>query len=452
MAIVDLLRYRLLPLALCIAVLAFLRWSGLGIAGLGPQSTTVAIGFLLVGAFLGGKTASRLKLPRITGYLLVGLVSGPYVLGLLSHDMVGAGKAVEGISVALIALTAGGEIRLDWLRREIRRVALITVCEILVVGGAVFVLVFAGRSLFPFVPPDDRLLAGTIAIVFAAIAVSNSPMVTIAVIAESEAEGPVSRTVLGVVVLMDLCVIVLFAVALAVAKNLLGDGANDSLGWTLTRELLGSVLAGIGFGVGIAWFVTRIDRDTPVFVLAVCFAMSQLAAALHLETLLVALTAGFWVENFSGARGDRLIQGIERVSLPVYALFFAAAGAKLNVDALRAMWPLALLLAGVRAVSVWVSAAAGTRLAGAEPNVRRYAWLGFISQAGVTLALAAIVARAFPSWGDEIQVLIVAMIALHELVGPIGFQHALRRAGEIGAASRRATAAEQPAQPVWPPA
>jgi hypothetical protein len=103
-------------------------------------------------------------------------------------------------------------------------------------------------------------------------------------------------------------------------------------------------------------------------------------------------------------------------------------------------------------VSVWVSAAAGTRLAGAEPNVRRYAWLGFISQAGVTLALAAIVARAFPSWGGEIEVLIVAMIALHELVGPIGFQHALRRAGEIGAASRRATAAEQQAQPAWPPA
>jgi hypothetical protein len=85
-------------------------------------------------------------------------------------------------------------------------------------------------------------------------------------------------------------------------------------------------------------------------------------------------------------------------------------------------------------VLVWAGTATGTRLARVEPEVRRYAWYGFLSQAGVTLALATLVARAFPTWGAEIQVIIVAMIALHELIGPIGFQYALRRAGEAGAA------------------
>jgi Kef-type K+ transport system membrane component KefB len=438
----DPLLYRLLPLGACIGVLAFLRWSGLGVAGVGPQSTPVALGFLLVGAFLGGKAAARVRLPRITGYLLVGLVSGPYLLAMLTHDMVAAGKAVEGIAVALIALTAGGEIRLDWLRREIRRIALITSCELLLVASGVLLVVFFGRSLFPFMPQHDLLHAGIIALVFGAVAVANSPTVTIAVIAENAAEGPVSRTVLGVTVLKDVAVIVLFAVTLAVAKNLLGTGDAGELGWTLLRELGGSVLAGIAFGAGIAWFVRHVGRDTPVFVLAVCLAMSQLAAALHLETLLVALTAGLWVENVSDARGDKLIRGIERVSLPVYALFFAAAGAKVDLDALQAMWPLALLLAGVRAVCVWGGTTLGASLANAEPAVRRYAWLGFISQAGVTLALSAIVARAFPDWGAEIQVLIVAMIALHELIGPIGFQFALRRAGEVGKAANATAPSE----------
>jgi len=128
-----------------------------------------------------------------------------------------------------------------------------------------------------------------------------------------------------------------------------------------------------------------------------------------------------------------LIKGIERLSLPVYALFFASAGAKVDVGALATLWPFALLLSVSRAAFVWAGTALGAKLSNAEPAVRRYAWFGFISQAGVTLALSTIVARTFPSWGGEVQALIIAMIAIHELVGPIGFQFALRRAGEVRA-------------------
>jgi Kef-type K+ transport system membrane component KefB len=168
----------------------------------------------------------------------------------------------------------------------------------------------------------------------------------------------------------------------------------------------------------------------------VSFAIWQVAANFHLEALLIALTAGFWVENFAD-EGEGLIHGIEKVSLPVYALFFAAAGAKVDLGALASMWPLALLLAGSRAVLIWLGTRLGAKMARSEPEVRRYAWFGFISQAGVTLALSSIVARAFPTWGVEIQVIIIAMIGLHELIGPIGFQYALRRAGEINAGSDR---------------
>lgn len=435
--------YRVVPFAACVAALAFVRGSGLGVDGEGPQSTTIALGFLLVGAFLGGASAAAVGLPRITGYLVVGLLVGPYVSQLLTKDMVAAGKAVEGIAVALIALTAGGEIKLGWVRQQIGRLSAITLSELVVVAAGVTVVVFFGRSLFPFVPDDELVKAGIIAMVFGAIAVANSPTVTIAVIAENAADGPLSRTVLGVTVIKDVCVIVLFAVSMAVAKNVLGEGDSSSLGWTLARELGGSVLVGIGFGVAISTFLRYVDRDTPVFILAVCFAMSEMASAFHLEALLVALTAGIWVENVSQARGEDLIHGIERVSLPVYALFFAAAGAKVDLDALRAMWPLALLLVGVRAVCVFAGTRLGAGLSRTEPAVTRYAWLGFISQAGVTLALSAIVARAFPTWGAEIQVLVVAMIAIHEFVGPIGFQYAIQRAGERG----KATDAGQVAPP-----
>lgn len=427
--------YRVVPFLVCLGLLVVLRWGGLGVAGAGPQSTTVAIGFLLLGAFIGGKAAARVGLPRITGYLLVGLVAGPYGSGLLTQDMLIAGKTVEGIAVALIALTAGGEIRLAWVRSQAARLAIITVTQLVLVGGAVFTAAMLLRAHLPFMPAGDLQATVIIALVLAAIGISGSPTVTIAVISENRAAGPLSRTVLGITVIVDLCVIILFALVLSLARSALGEGTDTPLAVTLTRELGGSIVAGIACGAGIAWFLRHMDRDTPVFVLAVCFGISSVAQAFHLETLLIALTAGFWVENFSDARGERLIAGIEGLSLPVYALFFAAAGAKVNLGALASMWPLALILSGVRALGIYSGAALGTRLSKAEPVVQRYTWMGLISQAGVTLALAAILARVFPAWGDDLQVLIIAMIAIHEIVGPIGFQHALRRAGEADAAA-----------------
>lgn len=443
----DNILYRVLPFAVCLGLLAALRWGDLGVTGLRTPSTALAIGFLLIGAFISGKAAVSVGLPRITGFLLIGILAGPYATGLLTKDMLAAGKVVEGLAVALIALTAGGEIRLPWVRRQAARLAAVGVCQIVIVGFATFATMLLLRPLFPFMP-EDNLHAAIIALVFGAIAISNSPTVTIAMIAENRADGPLSRTVLGITVIVDMCVIVLFALVLAMAKDALGDGGDGSLGAKLTRELGGSVVAGIGFGIGIAWFLRNVGRDTPVFVLAACFAIFGLSQALHLETLLVALTAGFWVENFSDARGEELIAGVERVSLPVYAVFFAAAGAKVDLGALASMWPLALLLCSVRAAGIWASTTLGTRISRAEPVIRRYAWMGLISQAGVTLALASILARSFPEWGDDIQVLIIAMIAIHECVGPIAFQYALKRAGEIGAAEHDAHAA--PAAPAGP--
>ncbi len=434
----DFLLYRLLPFALCLAVLTLLRTTGLGAGGWGAQSVTVAVGFLLIGAFIAGKAATAVKLPRITGYLVVGVVMGPYATELLTQDMLLASRTIDGVAVALIALIAGGEIKLDWMRARLRPILTITLIELTLVATLIFGVVLIGRQLFPFMPNDDLPRALVIGMIFGVLAVSSSPTVTIAVIADTRSDGVLSKTVLGVTVLKDVLIIILFATAMAIARDALSAGGADEtpLGLTLARELGGSALAGVAFGMAISWHLVHIKRDVPVFVLFVCFAMSELARVLHLEALLIALVAGLWVENFSKADGHALIDGIERVATPVLALFFAAAGAKMDLGAFAVMWHLALLLVAVRALGVWGGITLGARVAGAEPVVRKLGWLGFISQAGVSLALSAIVVRAFPDWGAEVQVLIIAMIAVHEVVGPIGFQHALTVAGEVGRARR----------------
>jgi hypothetical protein len=59
-------------------------------------------------------------------------------------------------------------------------------------------------------------------------------------------------------------------------------------------------------------------------------------------------------------------------------------------------------------------------------------WMGLVSQAGVTLGLTILVASEFEDWGGRVQSLMVALIAMHELIGPVLFRAALARAGEIG--------------------
>jgi Kef-type K+ transport system membrane component KefB len=138
------------------------------------------------------------------------------------------------------------------------------------------------------------------------------------------------------------------------------------------------------------------------------------------------------VENIAPPRGDALSLAVEQGSLPVLIVFFAAAGASLDLHALATAGPIAFGIAVVRAALIWAGAAAGAALAGVPPERGGLVWMGLISQAGVTLGLATLVARDFPGWGGAVQTIVLAMTGMHVLVGPVVLRAALARAGELG--------------------
>ncbi len=119
-------------------------------------------------------------------------------------------------------------------------------------------------------------------------------------------------------------------------------------------------------------------------------------------------------------------------SLPLYALFFAVAGADLNIRVLREVWGIAAVIIGARAVTLIASTYFAAVMAGDPPVIRRNAWMGFLAQAGITLGLANIVREGFPVWGDAAATVIIAMIAINQLVGPPLFRYSLIRAKESG--------------------
>jgi Kef-type K+ transport system membrane component KefB len=402
------------------------------------STATIALGFLLLAAFLAGRIAADIGLPRITGYILLGVIVGPDVLGVIRQQDVADLKLIDDIAISLIALSAGGELRISELRERERAIATIMVFEMVVVFLVIFggVLLFAG--LLPFTADLPMSVVVVIAMVFGSIAIANSPSVAIAVINDTRSRGPVSSTILGVTVLKDVVVILLFAVALSVARAALSPAAGfePEFFLKLGGELGGSILVGVLSGLVIAALLPRVGRHLVVFALAVAFINAYVASLFHLEILLLSLVAGFFLENISPVHGEPFVRGLEANAMPVYALFFALAGAGIHLSDLRALWPFVAGFVIARAGAIFLGTWVGARVGGAEPEVRRYAWLGFVSQAGVTLGMVVIAARAFPDWGAELATLFVAMVALHELVGPVLLQLGLRRAGEVGARDR----------------
>ncbi len=422
---------RALALVLAIGAMVWVR--ELGVQATAPATMALALGFALVGASVMGDALRRFKLPRVTGYLLFGVIAGPYVANLITEPMAAQLQVVTGIATALIALIAGLTLSLERLGTRLIAIARLTATTVGVAMAALAVIAWVAWPWLPISPGAVGLERLAMLAVLIVVVVSFSPTMTAAVIADSGARGKVSDTVLAVVVLADLLVLVLFSVTMEVARALtgpggvLGQGALAHLAW----EIGGAVAFGVLVGVLFALYMRYIGREITLAVLVVCAVLSQVGSTQQLQPLLAAVAAGLVIENLAVAQGDMLRAAVRRGAPPVLVVFFVAVGTSLRLDAVAAIGVAAIGLAALRIWAIRLGVGAGVRASGLQGAPARYAWMGLVSQAGITLGLVSVVASEFPGWGQQVQLLVVAAMAIHELVGPVLFRYALQQSGEI---------------------
>jgi Kef-type K+ transport system membrane component KefB len=426
---------RLLRNAVMIAVVTAGAAAVQAVSGVFPAptnpmvGTTLAIGFLFLVAHLAGRIAGVLRLPRITGYLLVGLLVGPDVLGIVKAEDITNLNLLNRLAIGVIAFIAGAELRPAMLRRRGRSIVIMLLVEIAAVFVFVSALLLAIRDWIPFLAGRELGAVLLLTAVFAAIATIHSPAATIAVLEEEKTEGALAETILGIVVAADVVVVLLVTLTLALARSVLvtGSGLELDVVLLLGWELIGAIVAGAVVGLLIDLYLRFAGARLALLVIVVVLFGDQIARALHVEFMLFLMSAGFFVENVSPTDGEPLIQAVERVSVPAYALFFALAGASIHVTELRILGPIAIVIVLTRAFALYLGCRTGGRLANAPPDVIRYTWMGLVSQAGVALGLVTIAARVLPEAGGEMRTLFLAMIAIHELVGPVLLRMALTR-------------------------
>ncbi|MCA9678069.1 MAG: cation:proton antiporter, partial [Myxococcales bacterium] len=359
----------------------------------GPE---LAFGFLLLTAYFAGSLVARMSMPRLTGYIIAGIVVGPFALRLVEQQQTGELRMVGDVATAIIALTGGAELELKSIRPLFKSIRAMTfyavIGSMVVVAGTLLVI----RPLIPFLDAlpltQAAAVSGALGVAFAA----QSPAVVMALIGETRAAGVLTQTILSVVVIADLVVVVLYGIASAAATAVVSGQADlartiGGIAW----EILGSIGIGIFVGIAIERFLLYVNRGVGLFAVMVCFVVAEVGAAVHLDPLVIMLTAGIYLQNFSKADAHHLIDGFDAASLPVYLVFFALAGAKLDLGVVRQLALPVALVATARAAAFWAGSKVAARRAGASPAVARYAWLGLVPQAGLALALAELMRRTF---------------------------------------------------------
>jgi Kef-type K+ transport system membrane component KefB len=411
----------------------------------------LAFGFLLLAAFFTGRLFARFGLPRLTGYIVAGVIAGPSVLALLTDDMVHVLAPVKGVAVCLIALSAGGELNFARTRPLLRSIVAITLWTVVLASVACAATCVLLGSMLPFFDGlSSRQVIAASAVLGVAIS-AMSPAVVMALFGELEPQGPVSRTILGVVVVADLAVIVLFALTSSLAQAFMGDGVHvGAAALHVAWEIFGSIAAGAVVGVVLAVYLHKVQTGRSLFVLLQCVLVSEVFGRLALDPLIVMLTAGLFIENVAELKASELVHDIEAASMPVYIVFFGLAGAMLKLDMLTGVAVPAVALVAVRAFAMWFGARRGALSAGAEPAVVRWAFAGLLPQAGLALALALLLPRVFPGFGVEASALVVGVVALNELLMPVLLRYALLRTGEARAAAGPAEVASVPVAPAEP--
>lgn len=390
-----------------------------------------------------GEIFARFKLPLISGFLFVGVIVGPFILDFVHDEDIARLLLLDELSLAFIAFAAGAELELRVIQGYFRSIMSIIggqVVAVMALGIMAFVLLQDALGFMVGRPPGEIL---AIALLGATIFVARSPSSALAIIKEQRAHGPFTHKVLGATVLKDAVVILIFAASVSVAAVLAEGTAFDAglllfvvfeiildlaLGifiglllravMKLPFDLLRAALI-LLLGLGVFWISTEL-HDYRLFSLPV---------SIFSEPLLICMTAGFYVTNYSRLASD-FQHLIEEMSPAIFLLFFTLVGIELELDVIGRSWGVVLVLFAVRAVGIFAGSFAGTIAARDHSPENMLLGFGFITQAGVSVGLAKEIGVEFPAWGPELATISIGVIVLNQIVGPPLLKWAINRVGE----------------------
>lgn len=415
----------------------------------------LCIALALFVGLLSSRLMKLLKLPNVTGYLIAGIIFGPFVLG----KFIGGWDSIEGsatnintikwiseIALGFIAFTIGTSFKLSALKAVGKRVVIVTIFEAL--GGAIITI---GALFIARIFMGDNLPVSVI-LTLGAIACATAPAATLMVIRQYKAKGPVVNTLIPVVAFDDAVALIVFSVLFAISKTIATSGSVSAVEIIVIPlfEIIISIVVGalLGFliSLGCKFFQSRANRMIMaicaiLIVVGVCMLCNAqkwklFGCDLSFSSLLACMMIG---AMFINLRSDamRTIERVDQFTPPIYMLFFVISGASLDIRIFSSKGALTVIIIALvyivaRALGKYLGAYSSARLTKAEPTVQKYLGFTLIPQAGVAIGLATTAnATMSNEIGTTIMTVILTATIIYELLGPIITKISLKKAGEI---------------------
>lgn len=384
-------------------------------------NTFTDLGLMIFVGMALGRLVKKIKLPNVTGYLLAGLLLGPSILGLLSEEFLSGITVISDAALGFIAFSIGNEFKISYFKR-VGATPIIIACleSFFAVAFVTVALMLAGCST-------------TFSLVLGSIAAATAPAATIMVIKQYKAKGPVTETLLSVVAIDDATALIMYSISIAAATALSGGNATvKELVLKPVIEIGGALVVGaiLGFLFLLPMKAFKKDGNRLSLIIAFIFVGLGLSQLCGFSSLLLCMAMGAVVANFS-PDVNQIMKLSDRITPPIFMLFFVASGADLKLSVLPAVGLVGVIYIVVRVIGKMFGASLGAIVSKADKNIRKYLGPALVPQAGVAIGLSLAASSVVPEHASEIRTVILCGTLIYELVGPVIAKTCLKKAGEI---------------------
>lgn len=293
-------------------------------AGSQASVVIISIALMMFAGHLMTRITRLMKLPNVTGYILAGIVIGPYCMDLIPQEIIGGMDFLSDIALAFIAFSTGKFFRFSVLKKNGWKVVIITVLESIFASVCVFAAVYGVLRL-------DLAFS----IVLAALASATAPASTIMTIRQTKAKGDLSiRCYRSWLWWCGGTVLYSMAISAALASQSKAHGI-EIMSMLRPIAINGVVLL---LGGGFGWLMKtmmprRKQKDNRLIIsVTALFAFCGICTLVDVSPLLGCMSMGMIYVNLSD--DDKLFKQLNYFSPPILLLFFVRSGLSFQLDAL----------------------------------------------------------------------------------------------------------------------
>ncbi len=410
----------------------------------------ISISIALIAGLFMTRIIKPIGLPAVTGYLVAGVLLGPYCLGALgnhlglewlgftSMEYVSRFSIISDVALGFIAFSIGNEFRMSQLKKTGRQAFIIGVIQAI---SATFFVDFALIILSKILGEDVFPLPA--AITLGAVAAATAPAATLMVVRQYKAKGPLTELLLPIVALDDAVGLIVFAVSFGIARAM---NTNKIDFVSIIVNPLIEIILSLVLGVVMGWLFSesekffasrskRLSVSVTFVILTVAITMIKFdigPVKISTSPLLTCMMLGTIFCNVCES-SEELMDRVDRWTTPLFILFFVISGAELELSVFAS-----IAIVGVGAVYIvfrslgkMLGSAASAKLCGCSKTIVGNLGITLLPQAGVALGMSVTAMQLGPKEGTLIRSIILFSVLIYELIGPLLTKRALVRAGEI---------------------